>query len=551
MADPLVKRRLGIIALLVVAGFGAATTLFWLTLSGDTLAIATNRFRPLSLSLLVLALLTTINLLIRWVRWHFLLRRFQLNVRTKDSLKLWLITVPAIATPFYTGELLRPVLLAKRYPKALWGVTGIWLIERLTDLAVLGFFVVIVLGRWQILLISLAIGAVTISILLVRFRNHVIGTLVNPYVTGVILSLTFVAWLLPVLGLWGLLNTLGMPISIQHSAEAFSLGTLLGGFTGIPLGIGVTGSLFIVLLQSKGIDLQLATIAIAVFRAGTVWYAIGIGVFAFVLWKGTIFQLLRGSHRKDHFDAISEGYEQNIPQHVQDRLIVRKIEAMQYWLEPLGAREGWRGLDVGCGQGWYASEMAKRGYHMSACDTSLGQVLSAQSYVHQKGVAVNLHAADARSLPFADSTFDFAFSINVIHHITPYKTRIEAIQEIIRILKPGGIFLLQEINTANPIFSLYLGYLFPLLRDIDEGTEAWVLPTALPTIEGASWDSNILYFNFLPDFTPQFLLDALESVEQFIERSRFRHWGSHFVACLLKDGARSKTAATEHLSKVP
>ncbi len=101
-------------------------------------------------------------------------------------------------------------------------------------------------------------------------------------------------------------------------------------------------------------------------------------------------------------------------------------------------------------------------------------------------------------------------------------------------LRPGGVFFLHEINTDNPLFRVYMGYLFPLLCDIDEGTEWWIRPSALPAIAGADWAPDADFFTFLPDFTPPKLLHALSGFEAFLERSRLRRWSAHYVARLIK-----------------
>ncbi|UCF61059.1 MAG: methyltransferase domain-containing protein, partial [Anaerolineaceae bacterium] len=354
-------------------------------------------------------------------------------------------------------------------------------------------------------------------------------------VMGAVFLGTAFAWIFPVFGLWVVMSELGAQIPGVDVTEVFSLGTIFGGITGIPLGVGVTGSVMIFLLQAKGIGLEIATIAIAVFRAGTVWFAVGIGLFAVVIWKDYIIQLYRFQQPQDRFDLMAQEYEENLPQHVRDRLLNRKVEAMHQELEHIGAQPGWRGLDIGCGQGWYVSEMAKQGFNMSACDLSLHQIKHASDFTREEKVEVDLSVADGASLPYEESTFDFVFSVNVIHHITQFQARWRAFHEVVRVLKPGGIFFLQEINTENPIFRFYMGYIFPLLREIDDGTEKWVMPSALPELEGASWVDEILFFNFLPDFFPPFLTRALAGIEIYLEGSRIRGWSSHYIARLIKD----------------
>jgi SAM-dependent methyltransferase len=533
----MIKRRFGLLIALIIVSFGVAITALWLTLTEGAIGFATENLIRLFLSLSGLVILTTFNLIIRWVRWHFLLRRFELKLTTKDSFKLWLLTVPAIATPFYLGELVRAALLAKRYPGSLWSITGIWLVERLADFLIISVFFLVVHEQWLIISALVGLGILLLLISSSFFRAKVVRTLTKPAAIGAVFLGTACAWIFPVIGLWIVMGELGAHIPAADVTEVFSLGTLFGGITGIPLGVGVTGSIMIFLLQAKGIVPEVATIAIAIFRAGTVWFAVGIGLFAVIIWKDYIIQLYRFQRPRDRFDLIAQEYEENLPQHIRDRLLMRKVDAMYQELEHRGAQDGWLGLDIGCGQGWYVSEMAKRGFNMSACDLSLQQIKHADDFTNAEKVDVDLCVADGASLPYKDCAFDFAFSVNVIHHITQFRARWRAFHEIVRVIKPGGIFFLQEINTENPIFRFYMGYIFPLLRDIDDGTEQWLMPTALPVLEGATWVDEIIYFNFLPDFAPPFLMKTLAGFERYLESSRFRRWSSHYIACLVKEQA--------------
>jgi SAM-dependent methyltransferase len=139
-------------------------------------------------------------------------------------------------------------------------------------------------------------------------------------------------------------------------------------------------------------------------------------------------------------------------------------------------------------------------------------------------------------LPFPNNTFDFAYGINVIHHILDSAERERSLAEIVRILKPRGVFFLHEINTRNPLFAFYMSYLFPVLANIDEGDEIWIRPDSLPTISGALWAESVDYFTFLPDFIPVRLVQRLEGMESFLEHSRMRVWSAHYLARMVKKG---------------
>jgi 2-polyprenyl-3-methyl-5-hydroxy-6-metoxy-1,4-benzoquinol methylase len=244
--------------------------------------------------------------------------------------------------------------------------------------------------------------------------------------------------------------------------------------------------------------------------------------------------MLRRPHKSDHFDSIAPEYEGLIPPHVRERLLLRKIDIMTDCLQEHGIGPGARGLDVGCGQGSYASELAARGFKMSGIEQSDGQLQKAQRYVAKEGVEVDLRLGSALSLPYAHETFDFVYLINVIHHVPGREARDQALREVLRVLREGGILFLHEINTENPLFRFYMGYVFPFIRRIDDGTEEWTLPSCLPDVAAQQWRDRIVFFTFLPEFVPRWLFKLFAGLELALERSRFRHYSAHFMASLVK-----------------
>lgn len=543
------SRRLGAILYLILFGLGLAVTAFWTSLPEDMLPFARSSPGPLLLSLGLLAALTTINLGLRWVRWRYLLRRVGLNLRARDSLMVWTVTLPAIATPFYLGELLRGVLLARRYPGSARTISGVWIVERITDALVLGGLVLAAQDRWSFLITAAALAGAAAGALHLRTRSKAIKAVTRPSVLGVATGSALVAWALPTIGLWFALDLLGAPATPAGVVNAFGIGTLVGGLTGIPLGVGVTGSAMILVLQDQGVGLAAAALVAAVFRAGTAWFALGLGVVALIRRREQVRRLLGLSEHADHFDLISLRYEENIPQHLTQRLLQRKIQAMQTLLEEAGATPDWTGLDVGCGHGWYACAMAESGFRMDACDLSIGQARQAFRNFGRGGESIPLSVADADSLPYADSSLDFAYAVNVIHHLPSANSVARVMSEIVRILKPGGLFFLHEINTQNPLFRFYMGYVFPLFKDIDEGTESWIPSDALPVVEGASWQDGIQYFSFLPDFAPSFALPLLSRFEVALERSFLNPWSSHYIACLRKHDGSDRVRRIQDLEQ--
>jgi 2-polyprenyl-3-methyl-5-hydroxy-6-metoxy-1,4-benzoquinol methylase len=345
-------------------------------------------------------------------------------------------------------------------------------------------------------------------------------------------SLTLVAWALPIFGVTLALHELGAQWTLEGASEAFARGTLMGGLSGIPGGLGIAGSEMISQLIEHGVAARQATAAVALVRLGTYGYAIALGLAFAVLGRKALTQLIRDRRpEQQHFDELSATYARDIPEHVRQRLLQRKIDAM---LSSLPAKPGapLRGLDLGCGHAWYAVELARRGYSMTGADLSQGQIAQARAYADAQGVDIELTAYDGENIPFADSTFDFVYCINVLHHVIVPHQQTRLVAEVMRVLKPGGQFFLHEINVENPIFRVYMSYIFPLIKSIDEGTELWLLPKQLPNVPGGAWLPKVVYFTFLPEFIPFTALRLLAPLERFLEHSRFRRYAAHYMAIM-------------------
>jgi ubiquinone/menaquinone biosynthesis C-methylase UbiE len=68
---------------------------------------------------------------------------------------------------------------------------------------------------------------------------------------------------------------------------------------------------------------------------------------------------------------------------------------------------------------------------------------------------VEVRDGDARSLPFADATFDVVVSSLVLHNIPDREERRRAVREIARVLKPGGrVALLDLRHTSDYVYVL-------------------------------------------------------------------------------------------------
>lgn len=99
---------------------------------------------------------------------------------------------------------------------------------------------------------------------------------------------------------------------------------------------------------------------------------------------------------------------------------------------------GAEGFDLGCGSGRWAMGVAPRVGLLHCIDPAAEALnVAARRLGHIENVEFHLAAAD--SLPLADSSQDFGYSLGVLHHVP---NTLQALKDCVRKLKPGAPFLL-------------------------------------------------------------------------------------------------------------
>jgi ubiquinone/menaquinone biosynthesis C-methylase UbiE len=110
---------------------------------------------------------------------------------------------------------------------------------------------------------------------------------------------------------------------------------------------------------------------------------------------------------------------------------------------------GGRVLEVAPGPGYLAIELAKRNtYHVVGLDISTSFVRIARAKAREAGVAVDFRHGNASAMPFEAAGFDFIICRAAFKNFT---APVQAIQEMYRVLKPGGTALISDLRgDASP-----------------------------------------------------------------------------------------------------
>ena len=121
-------------------------------------------------------------------------------------------------------------------------------------------------------------------------------------------------------------------------------------------------------------------------------------------------------------------------------------------LETLAARWGeGRLLNLGCAHGPDFLPF-KPDFELHGADLSTEMLRFARKYSSKFDFRVHLTAADVRSLPYCDNTFDFAVSVATYHHVKGKADKLSALRELKRVLKPGGEAFITVWNRWQPRF---------------------------------------------------------------------------------------------------
>ncbi len=125
----------------------------------------------------------------------------------------------------------------------------------------------------------------------------------------------------------------------------------------------------------------------------------------------------------------------------------------EFVIDAMGLQAGAQVLDVGCGYGRHAMELAARGFHVVGLDLSTPLLVRGGEEAMRRGLQINFVRGDMRELDF-DAQFDGAYCLFSTFGYFDDEANKKAITNIARALKPGGRVVIEILNRDYVIADL-------------------------------------------------------------------------------------------------
>lgn len=116
---------------------------------------------------------------------------------------------------------------------------------------------------------------------------------------------------------------------------------------------------------------------------------------------------------------------------------------LRYFDRHVPSWAGQRVLDLGCGGGFMAETLAKRGAHVTGVDPASDAVAAARQHAEDTGLTIAYEVGTGETLSAPDGQFDTVVCVDVLEHVTDLDATLD---QVARVTRSGGTFAFDTIN---------------------------------------------------------------------------------------------------------
>ena len=153
---------------------------------------------------------------------------------------------------------------------------------------------------------------------------------------------------------------------------------------------------------------------------------------------------------KAWYEALFENYARKYD---EENFVQGTVGECDFIERELDGDTSRRILDVGCGTGRHAIELARRGYRVTGVDLSEAQLQRARGKAAEAGVDVDFRRHDARDLPF-DGEFDTAIMMceGGFPLMETDEMNYDILKNVSDALRSPAVFIFTTLNGLFPLF---------------------------------------------------------------------------------------------------
>lgn len=174
---------------------------------------------------------------------------------------------------------------------------------------------------------------------------------------------------------------------------------------------------------------------------------------------------------------------------------------------------GMRVLELGCGTAYFTRELAATGASVTAIDISPELLEQARQECPNDNVTFEVQ--NAYALTYPDECYDSVLGSSVLHHLEIK----QALGEIFRVLRPGGMIAFTEPNMFNPQIAMQknIPAIKKLLGDSPDETAFFRWPLRRWLEDAGFHEVRIVPFDFLHPKTPEAWISSVQRFERIAE----------------------------------